>query len=91
MHKILIEECERAGFFPNVVSVSNDRDCYERLLCAGVGAGIGWDEPESDLSSLIYLGLCDFDRTYPIFCYYKKESCCGTVKSFLDFLKMMAR
>ena len=91
MHRILIEACERAGFFPNIVASSNDRDCYERLLHAGVGIGLGREDAENDLGSLVYLDLCDFDEAYSVYCYYKKESCYGTVKSFVDFLKTKVR
>lgn len=91
MHRILIEACERAGFFPNIVVNSNDRECYGRLLRAGVGIGLGREDTESDRADLLYLNLCDFDETYSVFCYYKKESCYGAVKSFVDFLKTKVR
>ena len=91
MHKILIEVCNRAGFFPNIVASSNDRDCYERLLRAGVGIGLGREDTERDRADLLYLNLCDFDETYSVFCYYKKESCYNAVKSFVDFLKTKVR
>ena len=91
MHKILLSVCERAGFSPNIVAISNDRDCYERLLRAGVGIGLGREDAENDRAALTYLDLCDFDETYSVFCYYKKESFYGNVKSFVDFLRTKAR
>ena len=91
MHKILIEACESAGFFPNIVAISNDRECYERLLRAGVGIGLGREDTENDRAALAYLDLWDFDEIYSVFCYYKKESFYGNVKSFVDFLRTKVR
>lgn len=86
MHKILMAACERAGFIPNIVASSNDRECYERLLGAGVGIGLGREDTDNDRGSLVYLDPCDFNETYSVFCYYKKESYYGNIKSFVDFL-----
>lgn len=91
MHQTLIAACAKAGFFPNVVTSANDRECYERLLRAGVGIGIGREDPASDLPELAYLELFDFDETYEVYCYYKEEICHGSVKSFVEFLKGKAR
>ena len=87
MHKILIKVCQKAGFYPNVVTVSNDKDCYEKLLRAGVGIGLGREDFDNDYPELVYLDLCDFDEKYTVYCYYNSESCYGVVKSFVDFLK----
>ena len=91
MHKILIKACQKAGFYPNVVTVSNDKDCYEKLLKAGVGIGLGREDPDADYPALTYLDLCDFDEKYTVYCYYNSESCYGVVKSFVDFLKTKVR
>lgn len=90
MHKILIKACQKAGFYPNVVTVSNDKDCYEKLLRAGVGIGLGREDAENDYPDLVYLDLVDFDEKYTVCCYYNSESCYGVVKSFVDFLKTKA-
>ena len=82
---------QRAGFYPNVVTVSNDKDCYEKLLRAGVGIGLGREDRETDYPDLVYLDLCDFDEKYTVYCYYNSESCYGVVKSFVDFLKTKVR
>ena len=91
MHKLLIRACEKAGFYPNIVAISNDRECYERLLRAGVGIGLGREDVESDLPALTYLNLTDFNETYPVFCYYKDASSHGSVRSFVEFLKTKVR
>jgi DNA-binding transcriptional LysR family regulator len=91
MHKILISACEKAGFYPNIVAISNDRECYERFLRAGVGIGLGREDIENDMPDITYLDLCDFDESYAVFCYYKNEGCYGSIKSFVDFLKTKIR
>lgn len=87
MHKVLTRACERAGFYPNIVVQTNDKECYERLLRAGVGIGLGRETPEHDFPGLTYLELSDFDETYTVQCYYKQDHYFGNIKSFIDFLK----
>lgn len=91
MHTILIEACKKAGFYPNIVAISNDKACYERLICAGVGIGLAREDAENDSPALSYLNLTDFDEKYKIFCYYSKESYAGSVKGFAEFLKAKAK
>lgn len=87
MHRILESVCRNAGFTPNVIVRSNDKECYEKLLRAGVGIGLGRENPSADFQDLGYLDLVDFDKRYIVNCYYKKQSNYGTVKKFTDFLK----
>ncbi len=87
MHKVLTRACERAGFLPNVVVQTNDKECYEKLLRAGVGIGLGRENPEGELPAIAYLDVADFDERYTVLCYYNEKNNFGNVKGFIDFLK----
>lgn len=86
MHKLLMNACQNAGFSPNIVVHSNDKECYERLVRSGVGIGLGREDKKSD-SDLAYLDVLDFAERYTVHCYYKEQSNYGNVKHFIDFLK----
>lgn len=87
MHEILVEACQKEGFYPSFTAVSNDKECYEKLLRAGVGIGLGREDPKNDLPHLTYLPPEIFNEKYSVLCYYHSESCYGSVKGFVDFLK----
>lgn len=87
MHKILINVCKRAGFFPNISVQSNDIKCFEKLVAAGMGIGLGRDQKRNPSEKIVYLDVTDFDERYTVYAYYKKQANYGNVKHFLNFLK----
>ncbi len=87
MHKMLTKICKKAGFTPNIVAQCNDKECYEKLLHAGVGIGIGREKMEKDGESSVYLDLSDFDERYSVYVYTKPSAYHGNVKRFIDYLK----
>lgn len=87
MHRVLLNACQKAGFAPNIVAISNDKECYERFIQAGAGIGIGREDPLNESPYVSYIDLCDFDERYIVYCYYNSESYYGNVKGFVDFLK----
>ncbi|MBR5156948.1 MAG: LysR family transcriptional regulator [Clostridia bacterium] len=84
MHKILMRNCNRAGFTPNIVVQSNDINCYDKLVESGIGIGLG-RERLNDAAD--YLDITDFDERYTVYGYYKKHADYGNVRHFLNFLK----
>ena len=50
-----------------VPGVLSDKECYEKLLRAGVGIGLGREDRDNDYPDLTYLDLCDFDEKYTWF------------------------
>lgn len=91
MHKMLVNSCESAGFYPQIAVNINDKECYEKLVKAGVGIGIGRAQEEKDFPDVKYLDVCDFDKKYVVHCYYNPFSCFGTVKNFVEFLKAKSK
>lgn len=85
MHQILQDACHRAGFSPAIAVTTNDKECYERLIAAGVGIGIAREDGST--VDTAYLDITDFDERYTVYAYYKKQAYYGNVKHFVDFLK----
>ena len=91
MHRIMVKECNKAGFTPNIAVVSNDIKCYEKLIVSGLGIGLGREDAKKDaLPDIGYLDITDFDERYTVYCYYKKQAAYGNVEHFLNFLKSKA-
>ena len=90
MQRILVSACESVGFSPKIAVSLNDKACYDKMLKAGVGIGLGRETPEADLPELEYLNVSDFDERYTVCCYYNPKTYFGNVKSFVDFLKSKA-
>lgn len=86
MHKILIKECKRAGFTPNISIVCNDIKCYEKLIESGMGIGLERERKESS-RKIKYLDVRDFSEKYIVHAYYKESANYGNIGHFLEFLK----
>ena len=87
MHRILFSACERAGYTPNVVVQTNDTQCYRKCLEAGIGIGIGRDDPSEYSDKIRFLDVTDFDIRQTVYCFYKKQNAHGNLAHFLSFLK----
>lgn len=86
MHKILLNACKKAGFVPNIVVMSNDTKCYDKLIESGIGIGI-CRESAYISPKVQYLDITDFNEYYSVYSYFKKDAAFGNIESFLDFMK----
>ena len=91
MHKTLVSACENAGFYPNITVNLNDKECYDRLVKAGVGIGLGREQIEKDLPDIKYLDVTDFNKEYVVHCYYNPLTNFGAINNFIEFLKDKAK
>ena len=89
MHKILINACRRAGFYPNIAVQSNDMKCFEKMVESGMGIGLGRERPLGSEDKIEYLDVLDFDEKYSVYAYYRHSENYGNVKHFLSFLRKM--
>ena len=87
MHRMLMQECRRAGFTPDIVVQTNDVQCYKKCLEAGVGIGIGRDDASEYNPKVRFLEVIDFNVRQTVCGFYKKQSGYGNVEHFLKFLK----
>lgn len=88
LHKLLLRTCHDAGFTPNVVALSNDLSCYNKLLQSGIGIGLGREiKRGSTEGDTMYLDVTDFNAYQHIMCYYKKQADFGNIHNFLNFLR----
>ena len=88
MHRMLFRACARAGFTPHISVYSNDSQCYDRLIEAGMGIGLSRRDGKS--GKCIFLDVKDFHEKYTVYVYYRESSAYGAVREFLDFLKSNA-
>jgi len=87
-HKMLLTACKNEGFTPNFVVHTNDLQCWNKYIQAGIGIGIGRYNPAGPPNPNIqYLDVVDFIARQTIYVFYKKQSAHGNIKSFLDFLR----
>ena len=92
MHKILVNACNRAGFEPKIAVMSNDMKCHEKFIESGLGIGMARLSLKGiDKNKVTILNIEDFNETYTVCAYYKKEEAYGNIKAFLDFLKKKAK
>lgn len=85
MQKILDAACLRAGFAPRVAVTVGDKECYEKLIRAGVGIGLGRED--IPMKGTVELAVSDFDERYTVYVYCKSAACFGNVRKFVDFLR----
>ena len=83
---VLVTECKKAGFSPNIVVRTNDPHYYKK--CAQMGLGIGLWRKYAVLSDseLSYLTVEDFDARQTMYLYYKHTPMSRSLKEFIDFL-----
>lgn len=85
MQKLLDAACLRAGFSPSVAVSVGDKECYEKLIRAGVGIGLGRED--IPMEGTVELSVSDFDERYTVYVYCKSAASFGNVKLFVDFLR----
>ena len=86
MYKILLSVCQKNGFTPDIAVMTNDMKCHEKLIESGIGIGMAREKDYSG-TAVRPLDVTDFDVTYTVCTYYKKNADFGNVKLFLNFLK----
>ncbi len=87
-HKLLQAACKSEGFTPNFIVHTNDLQCYNKYVQAGVGIGIGRYNPTEPANRNIQdLDVVDFIARKTVYVFYKKQSAHGNIKTFLDFLQ----
>ena len=82
MHRILVNACFRAGFAPDVAVMTNDMKCHDKLIAYGIGIGLAREGAAKD--GMTALDISDFNETYTVCTYYKKDAAYGNVKAFLE-------
>lgn len=90
MARILHNTCRTAGFTPHIAVSSNDIQCYEALMAAGMGIGLERRRTDGD-SATAYLDVADFHEEYVVCVYYKTTAAYGNVGEFLQFLREKAQ
>lgn len=86
MDSTLLAVCKKAGFYPNIVMLTNDSQCYERSAQAGlISLWKAYNEPLPD--GLVDLNVTDFQERQTIYLYYKPNAINASIRNFIDFLK----
>ena len=90
MTRILHSVCRRAGFTPRIAVSSNDIQCCEALVAAGMGIGLERRRAAGD-GAAAYLDVSDFHEEYVVCVYYKSTAAYGNVGEFLQYLREKAQ
>lgn len=87
MNSTLFECCKSAGFYPNIVLQTNDRQYFINSAVAGIGLGL-W--LQSDIApipeSLVELNVTDLQMRHTLYIYYKHPVIGDQLRDFIDFL-----
>ena len=87
LNSSLFECCKNAGFYPNIVLQTNDRQCFRQGAAAGIGIGL-W--LQSDLApapeGLVDLKVKDLHLRHTLYLYYKNNIVNEQLKDFISFL-----
>ena len=87
LNSTLFECCKNAGFYPDVVLQTNDRQCFRAAASSGIGIGL-WlksrlaPPPEN----LVELSVKDLNLRHIIYLYYKNNLFGEELKEFIDFI-----
>ncbi len=87
MNSTLFECCKSAGFYPDIVLQTNDRQYFINSAVAGIGIGL-W--LQSDIApipeSLVELNVTDLQMRHTLYIYYKHPVIGDQLRDFIDFL-----
>lgn len=87
LNSTLFECCKNAGFYPNIVLQTNDRQCFQHSAKEGIGIGL-WlksrfaPPPEG----LMDLNVTDMHLSHTLYLYYKNNIVSEQLKDFINFL-----
>lgn len=87
LNSTLFECCKNAGFYPNIVLQTNDRQCFRLSAKQGIGIGL-WLKSElaPPPSNLIELKVKDLNLHHTIHIYHKNGVVDEQIKDFIDFI-----
>ena len=87
MNSTLFDCCKNAGFHPNIVLQTNDRECFKQSAQAGVGIGLWLKSPMSPApKNLVELSVTDLNLRHNLYLYYKNAPLNDQLKDFIEFL-----
>ena len=87
LNSSLIECCKNAGFYPNIVLQTNDRQCFRHGAAAGIGIGL-WLQSELAPApeGLVDLQVEDLSLRHTLYLYYKNNIVNEQLKDFIAFM-----
>lgn len=87
LNSSLLECCKNAGFYPNIVLQTNDRQCFRQSAASGIGIGL-WLQSEfaPPPEGLVDLDVRDLQLRHTLYLYYKNNIVNEQVKDFISFL-----
>lgn len=87
LNSTLFECCKNAGFYPNIVLQTNDRQCFKHSAVEGIGIGLwlksDWAPAPNEL---IELNVADLHLRHTLYLYYKNNIVNEQLKDFINFL-----
>ena len=90
VNSTLFECCKNAGFYPNIVLQTNDRQCFRMAAEAGIGLGL-WLKTDiaPPPTNLVELDVTDLQIRHTIYLYYNHTPINDRLKDFISFLSEM--
>ncbi len=87
MNSILFDCCKNAGFYPNIVLQTNDRQCFQESSQAGIGLGL-WLKCDQDPApnDLVDLDVRDLQLRSSVYLYYKHACTNAQIRDFVEFI-----
>lgn len=87
LNSSLFECCKNAGFYPNIVLQTNDRQCFRHAAVSGIGIGL-WLQSELAPApeGLVELTVKDLHLRHTLYLYYKNGIVNEQLKGFISFL-----
>ena len=88
LNSTLIDCCLAAGFHPNIILQTNDRQCFRNAAEEGIGIGLWIDSNLAPAPErLVNLSITDLQtRRHTLYLYHKNISASEQLKSFADFI-----
>lgn len=86
-NSILFDCCKNAGFYPNIVLQTNDRQCFQEGSEEGIGLGL-WLKCDQDPApkDLVDLNVRDLQLRSSVYLYYKHTYTNAQIRDFVEFI-----
>ena len=87
INSTLFDCCKNAGFYPEIVLQTNDRQCFRQSSKEGIGIGL-WLKSKlaPPPKNLVELSVKDLQLRNVIYLYYKNDIVNETLKDFINFI-----